>query len=388
MTMKQCIHFGLCGGCSLQDIPYPQQLENKETKIKKLLSVNEIEVEPEPINSFAPWWYRNKMEFTFAQEETVICGLHQKNPRGKVFDVKECLIFSKEVPKILEAVKRFVQERHYSVYNRFTHKGFLRNLIIRETKFTQECMVGIVTSSEEHFAQQEFVRCLAALKLGKKITSIYWIENDSLSDSVVFEKKNLLYGNPYIREELNGLTFQIGIDSFFQVNPAGIKSLYSKLRSSAQIDGSQRVLDLFCGVGCIGLFLASGAKFVWGVEYKEEIIEAAYHNAKENKVENISFFVEDARRFLSSQGFLYKDIDILVINPPRSGLSKKIVRGILRLAAKKIFYSSCNPETFTRDLKPLTCLYKVYSLEPFDLFPHTPHIECLAELRKKETVSA
>jgi 23S rRNA (uracil-5-)-methyltransferase RumA len=242
-------------------------------------------------------------------------------------------------------------------------------------------MVGLVTTSEQEFDREGFTETLKALKLNAKLKSIYRVVNDSLSDAVIFEKKELLYGEPFIEESLGDFKFKISIDSFFQVNPVGIKNLYEKIRNYANLNKEQKVLDLFCGSGGIGIFLAKDAKFVWGIESFKPLVEWAWQNAKENNLENISFFAADARLFLNTQGAFYKDIDVLIINPPRSGLSNKILRAVLRLKPKAIFYSSCNPDTFLANLKELASAYKPEFIEPFDFFPHTPHLESLALLK-------
>jgi 23S rRNA (uracil-5-)-methyltransferase RumA len=380
--MKVCKHFGICGGCSFQDIPYSEQLKNKEEELKKLLSYYEIDAPLKPIRSFTPWYYRNKMEFTFSFQEKIILGLHQKNKKRKVIDIQECLIASKDIEKILDCIKGFVNKKGYPVYHKFRHRGFLRHLIVRETKFTNQIMIGIVTTSLQQLDKKEFVNTLLNLKLEKKLKSIWWIINDALFDAVVFQKKELLWGSYFIQEELGEYKFNIGVDSFFQVNSFGIKDLYEKIVDYSSLTGKEKVLDLYCGVGCIGIFLSKKAKFVWGIELKKEIIEMAFGNAKLNKIENISFLTEEVRRFLNLKGSFYRGIDLVIINPPRCGLSKKIIRGILRLEPKKIIYSSCNPDTFCRDLKALSSFYKIHFIEPFDFFPHTPHIECLVFLDK------
>jgi 23S rRNA (uracil-5-)-methyltransferase RumA len=380
--MKICKHFGNCGGCSFQNIPYLQQLKNKEEKLKKLLSYYEIDTSLKPINSYREWFYRNKMEFTFSFQEKIILGLHHKNKKRKVVDIEECLIASRDTEKILNCVKKFANKKNYPVYHKFTHRGFLRHLIIREAKFTNQIMVGIVTTSLQDLDKEEFINDLLNLKLEKKLKSIWWIINDALSDAVVFQKKELLWGDCFIQEELGEYKFNIGIDSFFQVNSFGIKDLYEKITDYTCLTGKEKVLDLYCGVGCIGIFLSKKAKFVWGIELKKEIVEAASENAKLNKIENVSFLTDEVRRFLNLKGSFYRGIDLVVINPPRCGLSKKVIRAILRLEPKMIIYSSCNPDTFCRDLKALNSLYKINFIEPFDFFPHTIHLECLALLDK------
>jgi len=381
--MKICKHFSECGGCRFQDIAYAEQLANKEDKLKALLVKSGLATQLKPINSNQHWYYRNKMEFTFARESDTICGLYSKSKKGKVVDLEECLIFSPDLPAILKTVKDFVRKNSYSVYDKYSHQGFLRNLIIRETKFSAELMIGIVTSSSQEFKAKQLVEELQKLKLKSKIKSIYRIVNDSLSDAVIFEKKELLWGEPYLEERIGEFSFKIGIDSFFQVNPQMIVDFYRKLTQYANLSQDQRVLDLFCGGGSIGIHLAKSAKFVWGVEVAAEVIDLAWQNAKLNKIENISFFTSDVRHFLNSQGSFYKEVDLLVLNPPRAGLSKKIIRAILRLNPQRIIYSSCNPKALLSDLGGLVDQYSLEFIEPFDFFPHTPHLEALSLLRRK-----
>lgn len=380
--MKICKHFSECGGCRFQDIAYSQQLVTKENKLKDLLTKSGLSAKLKPINPSQQWYYRNKMEFSFGKNPDLVCGLYSKKEKGKILDLEECLIFSEDLPLILKTVKAFVKNSNYSVHNKYSHQGFLRNLIVRETKFTNQLMIGLVTTSTQEFNAQGFIEELNKLKLKSKINSIYRIVNDSISDAVIFEKKELLWGEPYLEEKLNGFSFRIGIDSFFQVNPRLVEDFYKQLAGYAGLSPDQRVLDLFCGLGSIGIHLAKQAKFVWGVEAVREIVDLAWKNAKFNQIDNMSFLTADVRKFLNSQGVFYKDVDLLVINPPRAGLSKKIIRAILRLSPKTIIYSSCNPTALLTDLEGLAEQYTLDFIEPFDFFPHTPHLEVLAFLKK------
>jgi len=379
--MKTCRHFLECGGCRFQDIPYPEQLIKKENIVKDLAVPLSAEVKA--INSAKSWHYRGKMEFTFSFDQDIICGLYSKINKGKVLDIEECLIFSEDLPLLLKTIKTFVNKKKYSVYNKYSHKGFLRNLVIRQTKINQELMLGIVTTSTEDLDKEGLVNELLKLKLGSSLKSIYWIVNDSLSDTVVFEKKELLHGDETIKEKIDDLNFNIGIDSFFQVNSYMLSNFYKKIKDYSEVSPEKRVLDLFCGVGSIGISLAKQAKFVWAVEIGQEIVDLAWKNARENNIENISFFVADSRKFLNTQGAFYRGIEVLVLNPPRAGLSNKIIRAILRLEARNIIYSSCNPKALFRDLEELTKHYSLDFVEPFDFLPHTPHLECLASLKRK-----
>ncbi len=380
--MKICKHFGECGGCRFQDIPYKEQLVEKENRIKKLIENYGWKIRLKPIQFSNPWFNRNKMEYSFADQGDIVCGLYSKNEKGKVVDIEECLIFSTDAKVILKAVKDFSRKKKFSVYNKYSHKGFLRNLIIRETKFTNELMIGIVTTGCQDLDKEEFVSVLLQSILDNKICSIYWIVNNSLSDAVIFETKHLLYGDKFFKEKLGNFVFKIDIDSFFQVNPRMAAGFYQKMVDYTDISSDKNVLDLFCGVGSIGIFFSPKAKSVLGVEVSEDIVNIARQNAKINNIGNMKFIISDARRFLNIQGEPYKDIDLLIINPPRSGLSNKITRAIKRLNPKLILYSSCNPDAFFRDLISLWENYRTDFVEPFDFFPHTPHMECLTLLKK------
>lgn len=353
----------------------------KESRIKEMIDLFELSVELKPINHYQEWFYRNKMEFTFSSDEknVLICGLHKKDKTREIFNLEECLIFSPQAGTILNLIREFFKESH-PPYNKFNHQGFLRHLIIRETKTTGQLMIGLVTSTSDKLDKKAFLEKLFSLKLDHKLKSVYWIMNNRLADAVIFENKDLLWGDPFITEKLGNLNFRIFIDCFFQTNPRGIENLYQKVQKYADLSGKEKIFDLYCGVGSIGLFLAREARFVWGVEIKKEIVDNALVNAQLNNIDNISFICSDVRKFLAQSDI--SNIDIVVINPPRSGLSKKIKRCLLRTPPPVIFYSSCNPQSFFTDLKDFSSHYKIEFIEPFDFFPHTPHLECLALLKR------
>ncbi len=246
---------------------------------------------------------------------------------------------------------------------------------------TGEIMIGLVTSSQARFDTRDFIDRLQDLPFASAIRSVYWIINDSFGDAVTFENKQLLQGEEFITEEIGHLRFRIFIDSFFQTNVWGVKALYSAIRDQAGLQGKEKVLDLFCGVGSIGFFLAPQAKFVWGVEVKQEIVNNAVVNSQLNGISNISFICSDTRKFLASRDV--SDMDVVVINPPRSGLAKKVKQRLLRAAPPLMFYSSCNPQTLCADLADLSDKYDIESIRPYDFFPHTRHMECLCRLRRK-----
>jgi len=381
--MRICKHFGKCGGCSFQDIDYKEELKIKEENIKKLMEFYQIPTTLlRPINYYNEWFYRNKMEFSFSYNNDIVCGLYAKGNNSLVVDIEECLIFSLDLPVILKTLKEFVKERSYIPYNKFSRKGFLRNFIVRETKFSKELMIGIVTTSHCDFDKVGFVKAFSSLKLSSNLKSIYLITNNSLSDAVIFDKKELIYKDEFIFEDLDKFKFIIGINSFFQANSEGALDFYKKIKKYASLK-KENVLDLFCGIGGIGIFLSEDAQFVFGVELNKDAISNAIENAKINNIKNISFYNSDVRKFLNLE-FNYKDISLLVVNPPRAGISNKIKRAILRLNPKVIIYSSCNPTTFFRDIKDLSLKYNINFVEPFDFFPKTPHTEILGYLKIKD----
>ncbi len=381
-NIKTCKHFGLCGGCKFQDIPYQEQIKTKEQRIKGLISDYGFKTEFKPINYFPEWFYRNKMEFTFAcGDGKLICGLHSKKEKRQVFNVEECRIFSKNTGVILNKLREFAANKGYSAYNKFSHKGFLRHLILRESKFTGQLMLGLVTTTEKTVDSDSLIKELLSLKLDKKISSLYWIVNDSFGDAVTFQDKKLIYGQPFIVERINGFDFRINIDSFFQTNPAGISQLYKKIEEYSPLSRESLALDLYCGAGSIGMFLARKAKFVWGVEVIKSAVEGAFANAEINNVKNISFICRDVRKFLAERE-LKDTIGLIMINPPRCGLSKKIKSKLLKIDAPYIFYSSCNADSLFADLRDLSSGYEPEFVESFDFFPHTSHVEVFSCLKR------
>ena len=222
------------------------------------------------------------MEFSFGQNGELACGLYRRDVKRAILDIEECLIFFPDIPVILQAVKTFLKEKNYPAYDKFRHQGFLRHLIIRESKFAPAIMIGLVTTSSQTLDTAALVQLLQSLKVQSAIQSIYWILNDSHSDAVVFEKKELLFGEPTITEKLDTFTFNIGIDTFFQINPGMVTGFYKKITEYLNLTSEERVLDLFCGVGSIGMFLAHHAKYVWGGEVSREITDLAWQNARAN----------------------------------------------------------------------------------------------------------
>lgn len=378
-----CKHFGDCGGCSFQDIPYQKQVEEKYAQIEALSRDAGFSAPCNPVHYYPEWFYRNKMEFCFSEDSdnALICGLYSRKYKGKICGLQECRIFSPDAAVILPAVTEFCRAKGYTAYNKYRFTGFLRHVLMRQTKFTNQMMVCVVTTSQTKFDGEEFSRMLHALKIESEVVSVYHVVNDSQSDAIIFEQKHVISGQPYIQEQLGHYTFAIGPESFFQVNPRAAVDFYARIRQHAHLGYQDSVLDLFCGTGTIGMHLARDAKFVWGAEIEAAIVAAAWRNARVNHVHNISFFVSDTKHFLNAHSQFFKQMKLLVVNPPRCGMSPKVVQAMVAMAPERIFYSSCNPHTMFEDLKNMTG-YVPQFFEPFDFFPHTPHCECLTVLHK------
>ena len=389
MSMNQlCRHFGQCGGCSFQDIPYEQQLAQKDARVRELLGAS---IDADAIHPIQPSpstvYYRNKMEYTLSRDmdsQVIVCGLHRTDRRKQIVDMKECLLFSEDVPALAEAVCGWANERGYSFFSTWSHKGFLRYMVVRKTHSTRELMVNIVTTSQDQPDTAALLDRLTGLKTAYTLKSVYHTVSDATSDAVVPENVRLLWGQERLTERIQGLTFTISPFTFFQVNPAALEEFYPCLKEQAGLQSDDVVLDLYCGIGTIGLQLAPRCKYVWGVEAVEDSVRDAFANAAANGIANISFMAGDTRRILHEQETAWQGkVNVVVVNPPRSGISPRVVNRIINLNARRIVYSSCNIGSMAADLRLLNERYRPSFVKPFDFFPHTRHFEVLAILDRK-----
>jgi len=285
-----------------------------------------------------------------------------------------------------EGVKDFFRKERVSSYNTFSHSGFLRYLVLRESKTKNDFMVNIVTTSESSLDEEAFKSALISLRLkGKKrITSLVWTISDKFSDAVVPEKFEVFYGQDYLEEEIKGFKFRIPVFSFFQVNPFILEVFFEFIKTHLEDSKERTALDLFSGVGSLSLFLAREFSFVWAVEQDELAVKTSLVNASLNNINNVSFLNSDVKKALFLNLNLWREkIFLVFINPPRAGLSKKIIKRIKNIVPEKIIYSSCNPKSFIVDLQNFLDCYRIKLIQPFDFFPHTPHIEVLALLERR-----
>ncbi|NFI07868.1 23S rRNA (uracil(1939)-C(5))-methyltransferase RlmD [Clostridium botulinum] len=383
---NKCPHFGQCGGCSTQYIPYEKQLQIKEEQLLKLFKSKEIKgfdflgVEKSP----EEYEYRNKMEFTFGDMEKggdLTLGMHVKNRNFSIVTVDNCEIVDRDFRNILTTVVNYFNEKRLPKYRVMSHEGFLRNLVIRKAKNTGEILVNIVTTSQMEFDFKEIVDMLLKVECKGEIKGILHTINDTLSDVVQVDKLEILYGRDYIIEELLGLKFKIAPEAFFQTNSKGAEKLYSIVKDFLGDASSKVVFDLYCGTGTIGQIVAPKAKKVIGVELIEEAVKAANENAKLNGLNNCEFIAGDVAKVIKD---VKQKPDIIILDPPRPGVHPVALEYVVKFEPKEIIYVSCNPKTLVDDLKYLIDNgYKLEKVKGMDMFPHTPHVETVVLLQRK-----
>ncbi|WP_434302736.1 23S rRNA (uracil(1939)-C(5))-methyltransferase RlmD [Clostridium botulinum] len=383
---NKCPHFGQCGGCSTQYIPYEKQLQIKEEQLLKLFKSKEIKgfdflgVEKSP----EEYEYRNKMEFTFGDMEKggdLTLGMHVKNRNFSIVTVDNCEIVDRDFRNILTTVVNYFNEKRLPKYRVMSHEGFLRNLVIRKAKNTGEILINIVTTSQMEFDFKEIVDMLLKVECKGEIKGILHTINDTLSDVVQVDKLEILYGRDYIIEELLGLKFKIALEAFFQTNSKGAEKLYSIVKDFLGDASSKVVFDLYCGTGTIGQIVAPKAKKVIGVELIEEAVKAANENAKLNGLNNCEFIAGDVAKVIKD---VKQKPDIIILDPPRPGVHPVALEYVVKFEPKEIIYVSCNPKTLVDDLKYLIDNgYKLEKVKGMDMFPHTPHVETCVLLQRK-----
>ncbi len=381
-TTPACPHFGACGGCIWQHIEYPAQAAAKESIVRESLAhlADFRDVEIRPILAMrSPWYYRNKMEFTFHPEG--LLGLHRRGAFDRVVTVDACLLQSPASNTILSIVREFAVSSGLSRYDPRSHTGLLRQVVVREGKATGEIMVALITTAPEVPGLRDLAgRLMAAVP---RIASVLHGTNPGLSDGLPLRGISVLSGRPYIVEDLAGLRFRIGAETFFQTNTAQAERLVEVVEAMAGLRGGEVVYDLYCGVGTFSLALARRAGRVYGIEISSSAIEAARENAALNGIMNTQFESGDVRRLLPEVHARAGRPDLLLLDPPRSGAGSRVMRRVIATAAPRIIYVSCNPTTLAPDLKELAGAgYALRAVQPLDLFPHTYHVECAALLER------
>ena len=364
-----------CGGCKWIDKEYAVQLKEKEKWVKGLL---EPFCKTEPIIGMEyPTHYRNKVHAVFGEDRkhNIISGIYEEGTH-KIVPVDSCLIENEKADKIIVSIRELLKSFKIRPYNEDTGYGLLRHVLIRTGHATGQIMVVLVLASPIMPSKNNFVKAL--LKLYPEITTIVVNVNNRGTSMVLGDKEQVIYGKGYIEDVLCGKTFRISPKSFYQVNPVQTEKLYGKALEFADLQGNETVLDAYCGTGTIGIIAGDKAGKVIGVELNGDAVKDAKENAKRNNVKNIQFYQNDAGKFLVEMAEQGAKVDVVLMDPPRSGSDEAFLGSVVQMKPKKVVYISCNPETMARDLKYLTKQgYKVKRAVGCDMFPFTSHVECV-----------
>jgi len=395
-----CPHFGECGGCGYQNLPYEKQLEIKESQVLRLLRpifekqmlsknndgdidmyINSIfeGIKPSPVQV----GYRNKMEFSFGDEYKdgpLALGMHKRGSFYDIVSVRDCCIVDADYRKVLDCVLDYFAKKNTSYFHRIRHEGYLRHLLVRKAQKTGEMLIALVTTTQEAHDLKPFVEELLKLPLDGKITGVIHVKNDSLADVVQSDATDVLYGQDYFYEELLGLRFKISPFSFFQTNTLGAEVLYETARDflgdiSGEGKRDKTVFDLYSGTGTIAQLLAPVAKKVIGVEIVEEAVLAARQNAALNGLDNCEFIAGDVLKVVDN---IAEKPDFIVLDPPRDGIHPKALQKIIDYKVDRLVYISCKPTSLARDLEVLLDGgYVMERVVAIDQFPGTGHVECV-----------
>lgn len=397
-----CEHFGICGGCKWQILPYQEQLKYKQKQVEdNLTRIGKIALpEIQPIlGSENTTFYRNKLEFTFSNKKWLTqdqldsgisfdelnmnaLGFHIPSCFDKVLDINKCWLQDDISNAIRNFVRDYCYKKNYSFFDLRNRGGLMRTLIVR-TSTTGELMLIVVFYDDDQEKREDLLSAIQ--QQFPQITSLLYIINQKANDTISDQEVLTWAGNDYIYEAMEGLKFKIGPKSFYQTNSKQAYNLYTITRDFAQLTGSELVYDLYTGTGTIANFVAQKAQNVIGIEYVADAIEDAKENSKINNIDNTKFFAGDMKDILT-QDFInqHGKPDVIITDPPRAGMHDDVIQTILFAAPKRIVYVSCNPATQARDLALLDNAYKVSAVRPVDMFPHTHHVENVVLLEKKE----
>jgi len=395
----ECSHFGICGGCKWQHLPYELQLRYKEKQVKDNLErIGRLELPSiSPIiGSKDIYFYRNKLEFTFSDkrwrtDEEVASGIsfEKENALGfhipglfdKVLDISKCFLQPEPSNRIRNAVREYALDNGLEFFDLREQKGLLRNLIVRNSLSGQVMVIAVFFRNEE----EAIAKLLDYLVIKfPEITSLLYIVNSKKNDSLSDQDPVLYHGNDHLTEEMDGLKFRIGAKSFYQTNTRQALELYRVAKNFAGLTGKETVYDLYTGTGTIANFVAPSAGKVVGIEYVDEAVKDAIVNSKINGIDNTFFFSGDMKDILTDEFMeLNGKPDVIITDPPRAGMHEDVVGTILKTAPEKIVYVSCNAATQARDISLMSDNYRVEAVQPVDMFPHTHHVENVVLLRRK-----
>ncbi len=395
-----CQHFGVCGGCKWQMLPYPMQLAYKQQQVTdQLQRIGHLELpDMQPIiGSATDKYYRNKLEFTFSahryltfeqiadRDEKIApvpaLGFHAPGLFDKVVEIQTCYLQHEPTNMLLKVLREYTETHALPYYDFKAQYGWLRNVILRITS-TGEILINLVIHHEDKENREALLQHM--MEHIPRITSLNYTINPKVNDTIHDQEVICYHGRPYIEEKLENFRFKISPKSFFQTNTKQAEALYRVTREFAGLTGTETLYDLYCGTGSIGIFCSAMAKKVIGIEVVEDAIKDAHENAALNGLDNCLFFAGDAEKICTDAFFAqHGRPDVIVTDPPRAGMTEKLIMQLLKIRAPKVVYVSCNPATQARDLQLLNDTYRITRLQPVDMFPHTHHIEnvALLELR-------
>lgn len=374
------------GGCQLQHISYEGQLKFKENQVRQVMTrIGKLEdVTIHPILGMEnPWHYRNKAQVPVGEKDGKLIAGFFKPRSHEIVDTNESLIQLPEVNEAIQTAKEICSHLGIPAYNEETHKGVLRHIMARYGNETGELMIVLVTRTTELPHQEKIIEELQNRL--PQLKSIVHNVNSKRTNVILGEKTNVIWGEEVIYDTIGDVKFAISARSFYQVNPVQTKVLYDKALEYAGLTGGENVIDAYCGIGTISLFLAEKAKKVFGVEIVPEAIEDAKRNAKLNGITNAEFAVGEAEVVIPAWYKEGNEADVLVVDPPRKGCDEALLQTIISMKPKKVVYVSCNPGTLARDLRILEDSgYKTVEIQPVDMFPQTMHVECCALVKLAE----
>ncbi len=394
-----CEHFSSCGGCKWQNLDYAIQLREKELTVKNSISKigKQDPTKVLPIMGAAQTrYYRNKMEYSFSRlrwltedeiktEEIIeagpALGFHAPGSFAKVVEIHACHLQDDYANTIRNTIRKYAHQNNLSFYHPIKHEGILRNMIIRNTSL-DEWMLVMIFGEDNPDAIQAMMEFIS--KQFKKLTSLYYVINLKMNDTI-YDQETILYsGNDHFVEQLGHCKYKVGPKSFFQTNTMQAKQLYDKTLEFAELKGHEIVYDLYTGLGSIALYLAKYCKEIIGIEEVKEAIDDANKNLEFNNISNAQFYAGDVKDILNIE-FQKKHgkPDLVITDPPRAGMHKQVINTLLQLEAPRIVYVSCNPGTQARDIELLSEKYDLIKAQPVDMFPYTHHVECIAVLEKR-----